>query len=199
MRDVLVRCQRVWRRIPCRLVLAVVIAGLLGVAAGRKLIGPVYMVSGSSMWPTYEPGAMVQTAGLSREIERGDVVVLDDRNSDYAIKRIVGLPGETVHIWRGYVFINRRILLEPYIPRRIYTFPRQRAAVFVLGEDQYFVLGDNRPCSADSRIYGPVERSQVKKRVLTPVTGRARFGPFVIPPPDTALRSPAVPKRDEVS
>jgi signal peptidase I len=114
-------------------------------------------------------------------LQRGDIVVLDDRKGDYALKRIVGLPGETVHIWRGYVFINHRILIEPYVPRCIYTFPRQRTAVFILGDAQYFVLGDNRPTSADSRMYGPVDRSQVKRRVLTPPTGRARFGPVTLP------------------
>ena len=186
MRDFVVRCQILWQRIPCRLFLAATVAGLLGVAIGRNLIGPVYMVSGFSMWPTYEPGAMVRTANVSGQLQRGDVVVLDDRKGDYALKRIVGLPGETVHIWRGYVFINHRILIEPYVPKCIYTFPRQRTAVFVLGDNQYFVLGDNRPTSADSRIYGPVERSQVKRRVLTPPVGRARFGPITLPAFDRA-------------
>jgi signal peptidase I len=151
------------------------------VAAGRNLIGPVYRVSGSSMSPTYEQGAMVHTTPISSPLERGDVVVLDDREGDFALKRIVGLPGETVHIWRGYVFINRQILIEPYLPKKVYTFPRQRAAVFVLGEGQFFVLGDNRPRSADSRIYGPVERDQVKKRVVAPSIVKARFGPFTLP------------------
>jgi signal peptidase I len=181
MREFVVRCQLLWQRVPCRLFLAATVAGLLGVAIGRNLIGPVYMVSGFSMWPTYEPGSMVRTAGISGPLQRGDIVVLDDRKGDYALKRIVGLPGETVHIWRGYVFINHRILIEPYVPRCIYTFPRQRTAVFILGDAQYFVLGDNRPTSADSRMYGPVDRSQVKRRVLTPPTGRARFGPVTLP------------------
>ncbi len=181
MREFFFRCQRRWQRIPGRTLLAVIISGALGVAAGRNLIGPVYMVSGSSMWPTYEPGAMVHTTSATSGLDRGDVIVLDDKGGDYALKRIVGLPGETVHIWRGYVFINHRILLEPYIPRKVYTFPRQRAAVFVLGDDQYFVLGDNRPSSSDSRMYGPIEKSQVKKRVLAP-SGRAKFGPIRLEP-----------------
>lgn len=182
MSDVFGRCHRAWQRIPGRFLLAVVGAGLIGVVVGRQLIGPVYLVSGSSMSPAYEEGMMVHTTGISGPLDRGDVVVLDDRKGDYALKRIVGLPGETVHIWRGYVFINRKILIEPYLPKRVYTFPRQRAAVFVLGDDQYFVLGDNRPRSADSRMYGPIERTQVKKRVSTPSNpDRARFGPIMLP------------------
>src|SRR5205085_839206 len=119
-----------------------------------------------------------------------------DHKGDYALKRIVGLPEETVHIWRGYVFINHRILIEPYLAKRIYTFPKQRAAVFILGEAQYFVLGDNRPTSADSRLYGPVERGQVKRRVVAPPTGRARFGPVILPGYNQAA---AVPKVARVS
>jgi hypothetical protein len=108
---------------------------------------------------------------------------MDDGREDYAIKRVVGLPGETVYLWRGYVFIDRKILLEPYVPKRVYTLPRLRAAVFELGPNQYFVLGDNRPESADSRIYGPVERKQIKKRIPLPdSTARAHFGPVRLPP-----------------
>jgi signal peptidase I len=199
MRQFVVRCQWLWQRVPCRLFLAATVAGLVGVAIGRNLIGPVYMVSGCSMWPTYEPGAMVRTANISSPLQRGDVVVLDDRKGDYALKRIVGLPGETVHIWRGYVFINHRILIEPYVPKCIYTFPRQRAAVFILGDDQYFVLGDNRPTSADSRMYGPVDREQVKRRVLTPAVGRARFGPVILPALNQAVAPHVVSKVAGVS
>ena len=194
MREFVVRCRALWYRIPCRFFLATTCAGLLGVVAGRNLIGPVYLVSGSSMSPSYEQGAMVHTIPVSGPLDRGDVVVLDDRKGDYALKRIVGLPGETVHIWRGYVFIDRKILIEPYLPKRVYTFPRQRASVFVLGESQYFVLGDNRTSSADSRLYGPVERKQVKKRVLEPQIGRARFGPIRLPIYDQAITPVRVPK-----
>jgi len=195
MRDYFLRCQMVWRRIPCRLFLASTCAALLGIAAGRNLIGPVYLVSGSSMSPTYQEGSMIHTIPVSGSLERGDIVVLDDRKGDYALKRIVGLPGETVHIWRGYVFINKKILIEPYLAKQVYTFPRQRAAVFVLGEGQFFVLGDNRPSSADSRLYGPVERKQVKKRVMMPDTAvKARFGPIRIPTFDNAALRLPVPK-----
>jgi len=126
----------------------------------------------------------VHACPIAEPLRRGDVVVLNDGSEGDAIKRIVGLPEETVHLWHGYVFINNRILVEPYLPRCVYTFPRQRQAVFVLGPDQYFVLGDNRPRSADSRMYGPVERNQLKTRIpLPPGTERARFGPLFVTSP----------------
>jgi signal peptidase I len=135
------------------------------------------------MAPTFEEGNRVYTAPISGSVNRGDVVVMDDGKENYAIKRVVGLPGETVYLWRGYVFIDRKILLEPYVPKRVYTLPRRRLAVFELGPSQFFVLGDNRSNSADSRLYGPVERKQIKKRIPLPdSTARAHFGPVRLPP-----------------
>jgi signal peptidase I len=151
-------------------------------AIGRNYLGSVSVVTGSSMTPTFQEGTRVYTAPISGPLDRGDVVVMDDGSNSYAIKRVVGMPGETVYLWRGYVFINRTILLEPYVPKKVYTLPRQRLAVFELGPEQYFVLGDNRPESADSRIYGPIGRKQIKKRIELPEgAARARFGPVHLP------------------
>jgi signal peptidase I len=160
-----------------------VFAAIGGLAIGRNFLGSVSVVTGCSMAPTFEEGTRVFTTPISGSVNRGDVVVMDDGTGDDAIKRIVGLPGETVYLWRGYVFIDRKILLEPYVPKRVYTLPRLRAAVFELGPNQYFVLGDNRPNSADSRLYGAVERKQIKKRIQLPESAaRAYFGPVRLPP-----------------
>ena len=175
--------QRMWRKLPYRSLIAAILAAGVGVAAGRNLLGRISVVSGSSMCPTFEPGMWVRSTPITADLDRGDVVVLDDGSAEYALKRVVGLPGETVHVWRGYVFINERILLEPYLAKNVYTFPKQRQTVFLLGPDQYFVLGDNRPCSSDSRTYGPVERKQIKGRIPLPDRSpRARFGPIVVKP-----------------
>jgi signal peptidase I len=183
MQQVLMECQRLWRKLPCRSLIAAVLAACIGVAAGRNLLGRISVVSGISMSPTFEPGTWVRATPISADLTRGDVVVLDDGRSEYALKRVVGLPGETVHLWRGHVFINKRVLLEPYIPRKIYTFPREKQAVFVLGPDQYFVLGDNRPASSDSRMYGPVERGHIKGRISLPgAAPQPRFGAMVVKP-----------------
>jgi len=175
------------------------VALILGVTLGRHLLGSFCIVTGTSMSPTLQEGSLIHAEKISEPIQRGDIVVMDDGGKNYAIKRIVGMPGETVYIWRGYVYINGRILLEPYVPRQTYTFPRQRLAVFELGENQFFMLGDNRPCSADSRLYGPVERKQIKRRVTLPQTAqRARFGPFVVQPYGTILRVP-IDSKSELS
>ena len=153
--------------------------------AGHAFIGSVYVVEGTSMDPTYPTGTHLYGAPISTLLERGDVVLLDDGKGDYAVKRVIGLPGETVQLWRGQVFINREMLVEPYLPKHIFTYPVEplrRGATFVLGEEQYFVLGDNRPRSADSRTYGPVERKQIKRRVPLPedFVG-AYFAPYTLP------------------
>lgn len=176
-----------WGKIPFRSLLVALVAAVVGVAAGRSILGRVAVVSGISMSPTFEPGMWVHATPIIADLDRGDVVVLDDGSSDYALKRVIGLPGETVNVWRGYVFINGRILIEPYIPKQVYTFPRERQSVFVLGPTQYFVLGDNRPASSDSRIYGPIERGKIKGRVpLPPGAPHSKFGPMMVRPYGTS-------------
>lgn len=166
-----------WRNEPCRWLLTITCAALLGIAAGKTVLGisgSVSVVDGMSMEPTYSPGARVYTVPLSSSLQRGDIVTLEDGGNEYALKRIVGLPNETVYLWRGYVFINRRLLREPYLPRYTYTFPDETSEklVFVLGPQEYFVLGDNRTCSVDSRSYGPVEARNIKNRVPLPESFR---------------------------
>ncbi len=177
--------QKLWASLVCRTLLAAALAVALGIGAGRVFVGSVYVVEGTSMSPAYQPGTRLYGAPISTPLERGDVVLLDDGKADYAVKRIIGLPGETVHLWRGQVFINRQMLVEPYLPKHIYTYPMERTrrgGTFILGEREYFVLGDNRMYSSDSRVYGPVNRKQIKRRVPLPDDFVcAYFAPYTLP------------------
>ena len=179
------RC--LWQNKPVRWFFAAILAALVGIGAGKAvkaMSGSISVVDGQSMLPTYPPGSRVYTAPISTALARGDVVLLDDGNSEYALKRIVGMPGETVYLWRGYVFINKKLLHEPYLAKHTYTLPSPDSglSVFVLGHDQYFVLGDNRLCSVDSRTYGPVERKQIKSRIREAENKlRAEFMAFTLP------------------
>lgn len=180
--------QNLWKKEPCRWLITICVAALLGVAAGRTVIGSVSgsvsVVDGVSMVPTYQPGARVYTGPIASVLQRGDIVLIDDHEKDYALKRIVGMSGEKVELWRGYVFINGRMLIEPYLPKYTYTFPDERTETYIfrLRDDQYFLLGDNRPYSEDSRHYGPVERKQIKSRVPWPASAlRAHLSDHTLP------------------
>src|SRR5215831_12416212 len=79
-----------WQKEPCRWCLAVVFAALMGIAAGHTVLGvsgSVSVVDGTSMVPTYQPGARVFTIPISKALERGDIVLVNDGKPDYALKR----------------------------------------------------------------------------------------------------------------
>ena len=124
------------------------------------------IVQGNSMTPNLFPGGeYVMRAGV-RYFHRGDVAVVVDGFGGEAVKRVIGLPGETVTIHGGCVEINFRKLTEPYLRPGTKTFPLTRLTQFRLDHGQYFVMGDNRGDSMDSRSYGPVGVSQLCGRVL---------------------------------
>ncbi|HXF70448.1 MAG TPA: signal peptidase I [Thermoflexus sp.] len=138
-------------------VLIVVVAmALVNTATAR------FRIEGSSMEPNLHDGEYVLINKVSYWFSpprRGDVVVFrfpHDPSRDF-IKRIIGLPGETVAIRDGKVFINGRPLEEPYIRGpMVYTY-----GPVTLGPDEYFVLGDNRNASNDSHNWGTLPRSAI--------------------------------------
>ncbi len=95
------------------------------------------------------------------EIHRGDVVVFHyprDPQKSY-IKRVIAVPGDELRIDDGRTYINGRLLPEPYVPRRFHDSRSQD--VMVIQPDQYFVMGDHRSISSDSRDFGPVPRDLI--------------------------------------
>jgi len=93
-----------------------------------------------------------------------DIVVLrDPENNGYAIKRIVAKPGDSVYVKGGQIFVNGSLLREPYLEPGTKTFASSKysAEFWICGAHQYFVLGDNRNNSTDSRIYGAVPQRNI--------------------------------------
>lgn len=135
-----------------------VLAGLL-IVFFRSFIFQNYIVEGDSMVNTLHAQERLIVSRLSYilgEPERGDVIVFQypyDPQRDF-VKRIIGLPGETVAINNGIVYINGKPLPDEssYVDR----MSSETKAPVQLGEDQYFVMGDNRPGSSDSRSWGPL-------------------------------------------
>ena len=95
---------------------------------------------------------------LFGEPQRGDVVVIvsPQPSRKRLVKRVVGLPGDTIEIEGGMLKVNGRTMTEPYV----LGIPRDRGPLMIPA-DHYFVLGDNRPQSNDSNSFGPVHRSQI--------------------------------------
>lgn len=133
------------------------------------LFGVVFalaVVSGSSMSPALENGdvGLFQRVGATYQL--GDIVLVrvDDTKQ---VKRIVALPGQTVDIdsETGTLLIDGEELLEPYIYEETYA-KRAVSYPLTLGEDEYFVLGDNRGNSRDSRNYGAISADQLQGRLL---------------------------------
>ena len=137
------------------------------------------IVDGNSMYPLLNDGDNLIVEKVSyyfHEPERFDVIVFELKNEPgtHYIKRIIGLPGERVRVADGIVYINGEPLTEDVYGREPMEKSYRAAEEITLGEDEYFVLGDNRNHSQDSRtVYvGNVERKQF--------VGRAwlRFWPF---------------------
>jgi signal peptidase I len=121
-------------------------------------------VEGTSMLPVLEDQDRLfinKIAYRVGEIHQGDVVVFEyprDHSKSY-IKRVIALPGDKLRIEHGQVFVNGVRLPEPYVPAR-FTDDRSEPEM-VLPPNEYFVMGDHRSISSDSREFGPVERNLI--------------------------------------
>jgi signal peptidase I len=120
-------------------------------------------VLGSSMYATLHDNDLLVASKISYKLhppQRGDIIVFkppDEASRDF-IKRIIGLPGERVHITNSVVYINGQVLHEPYLPEK-WTYNSNWPASGqdqLIPPDQYFVLGDNRNHSSDSRTFNTI-------------------------------------------
>lgn len=131
-------------------------------------------VKGESMMPTFQNGNYIFTSKVTykmRTPERGDVVVFHSPGNaeiEY-IKRIIGVPGDVVMIQNQEVYVNGKKLSEPYIAAKTLPLPGGYAEENVpmnIPEGYYFVMGDNRPHSSDSRDFGPITYESIVGQVF---------------------------------
>lgn len=144
-------------------------------------------VIGSSMYPTLGDQDYLIATKIDYRLhppERGDIIIMRDpmeAGRDF-IKRVIAVPGDRLLIRGGHVYVNGRILDEPYINSGSWTEnadypPASDPAGVVLRSDDYFVMGDNRNHSSDSRIFGVIHRDQIEARAWMRVLPLSRIGP----------------------
>ncbi len=154
-------------------VVSFALVALLIVVPIRWFIAQPFIVRGLSMVPTFESGDYLIVDQLSyrfEEPERGDVIIMryPKDESVYFIKRVIGLPGETVELQGTKVIIQRPgsdalILEEAYIASGEH---RPEYGTFALAPEEYFVMGDNRDDSSDSRVWGPLPKRDIIGRAF---------------------------------
>ena len=142
-------CMALWSTIACLLV--------------HQFVLTTVVVQGKSMMPSLKPGDCYFVNRLLphvRDYQRGDIVVIrDPARNEFIVKRIVGLPSDQVQVRGGRVYLNGQVLPERYLDSGTDTYPgRLRNRLITIGNNSYFVMGDNRAESDDSRFFGNVER-----------------------------------------
>ena len=151
----------------------------------RLLVAEPFVVSGSSMVPNFHNSDYLIVDRVSyrrQEPKRGDVIVMKypKDTTEYFIKRIVGLPGETVMLQNGKVVIVNKdhpqgmVIDEPYLPTSTPTLGRP--GPYTLGSGEYFVLGDNRTASSDSRVWGILPENDIVGRAWLRIFPVKDFG-----------------------
>lgn len=159
----------------------ILIIALVIIVPFRMFVAEPFVVSGSSMLPNFHNHDYLiidRLSYITGNPQRGDVIVLKypKDTTQFFIKRIIGLPGETVKLRQGYIEITNSAhpegfrVPEPYLPNQAETFGGSQPVT--LGSGEYFVFGDNRTASSDSRVWGILPHDDIVGRVW------ARIYPF---------------------
>jgi signal peptidase I len=170
--------ERSWRRRLTETMLVLLVAGLLSLVV-RAYVAQTFFVPSGSMVPTVGvfDRILVQKAFFSwHDVREGDIVVfshppLDQcagAPTDDLVKRVIGLPGQTIYSSGNTVYIDGRVLAEPYLPASDPLGPAiaSRQHPYRVPPGEFYVLGDNRADSCDSRYWGPIQGSSIVGKAI---------------------------------
>ncbi|HEY1733547.1 MAG TPA: signal peptidase I [Acidimicrobiales bacterium] len=162
------------------LVIAVVLAVVV-----RAFFLQTFFVPSTSMYPTLKPGDRIVVEKVTKSVQPGDIIVFSRPAAEDCggppvpdlVKRVIGLPGDTVEVRDDKVYLNGKVLPEPWLPAATdesNPYTANYGPVTVPAGD-YFVMGDNRTRSCDSRMWGPVKGSSIVGKVVMIVWPLSRF------------------------
>lgn len=133
------------------------LAIIVGVLLIRTFVVTPIIVRGESMVPSLEGGELMILKKYDTSYERFDIVVVNKKvEGDNLIKRVIGLPNETIRYKNNKLYINDKIIDDVYAYGDTENFKE-----IALGEDEYFLMGDNREVSLDSRSLGVIKKSEI--------------------------------------
>lgn len=136
---------------------AVMVVAILTV---RATLIDIYRVHGQSMVPTYSEGTLLLGYKVNQPLSYGDVIIIKSPDYGHIVKRLIGEPGDIIEGKNQMIYRNGKAIEENYLPSLEITSPYDFGPV-ELSSQQYFVLGDNRDGSLDSRNFGPISRQQI--------------------------------------
>jgi signal peptidase I len=171
--------------------LVVIVVVVLGASfLVRTFVVQTFYIPSGSMIPTLQVGDRILVDKLSYHLHgvgRGDIVVfskppLEQQNINDLVKRVIGLPGETISSQNGQIYINGKLLKEPWLQPGVKSTPGPNPVPFNLDKPykipvgEYYVMGDNRSDSEDSRYFGPIPRSLIVGRAFVRIWPLSHIG-----------------------
>jgi signal peptidase I len=148
------------------LITALIPAILIALFVNVFIAQAAMVEDGPSMQPNLYVGYKMMTEKVSyyfHEPQRGDIVVVKQPDGQVnLVKRVMGLPGETIELRAGHTLINGKLIDEPWV----LSFGSEYYAPAKIPDDHIFIIGDNRPLSHDSRAIGPIPTNQIIGRVI---------------------------------
>ncbi len=145
----------------------------------RTFIATPVLVSGNSMTPNLINNQVLILYKLDKNYKRFDVLVVNHDilgKRENVVKRLIGLPGEYIEYKDSKLYVNNKVVDEPFIDVETDDFSLAKLGILKIPEGEYFVVGDNRSDSSDSRLFGLVTEDEIKGKVVFSIFPFNRFG-----------------------